>query len=75
MTAQFEYFDGDDRRHLLDAADELIAALEHARHSSDLRRIRGDLAQLENDVKRMRRVVEHQPTLGVGSQGAFEFWS
>ena len=67
MAAEFEHVDGDDRRRrLLDAADKLVAALEDARHSSE--HIEGDLAQLQNDVTRMRRVVEHQPTHG------FEFW-
>ena len=69
MAAEFEHVDGGDRRRrLLDAADKLVAALEDARHSSELRHIGGDLAQLQNDVTRMRRVVEHQPTHG------FEFW-
>ncbi len=65
MAAEFEHVDGDDRRRrLLDAADKLVAALEDARHSSELRHIGGDLAQLQNDVTRMRRVVEHQSTHG-----------
>jgi hypothetical protein len=69
MAVQFEHINGDDRRRrLLDAADRLVAALEDARHSSELRHIGGDLAQLQNDVTRMRRAVEHQPTQG------FEFW-
>jgi hypothetical protein len=72
MAAQFEHVngDGDDRRRrLLDAADKLVVALEDARRSSELRHLGGDLAQLQNDVTRMRHVVEqHQPPHG------FEFW-
>jgi hypothetical protein len=45
-----------------------LAALENARHSRELHHIRGDLTQLRDDVKRMRRVVERQP-------GISEFWS
>jgi len=74
MAAQFEHFDVDDRRQrLLSAADKLIAALEDARQSAQLRHIGGDLARLQNDVIRMRSVVEHQPTASK-ARGVFEFW-
>jgi len=39
------------------------------RHSRELHYIRGDLAQLRDDVRRMRRVVESQ------QQGISKFWS
>jgi hypothetical protein len=61
ITAQFDHFDGDHRRRLLDAADVLLAALEDARHSGQLHHIRGDLGQLRDDLKRVRRVVQRQP--------------
>jgi hypothetical protein len=75
MAAQFEQVDGDDRRRrLLDAADKLVAAVEDARHSSELRHIGGDLVQLQHDVERVRRTIEHQPTLGLRACEVFEFW-
>src|SRR6266849_5946655 len=64
MAAQSGHFDGSVRQRLLNDADALVAALESARHSDELWHIRGDLAQLQHDVKRMRSVVEHQPTRG-----------
>jgi hypothetical protein len=63
MAAQSETFPGNDRRQLLEAADALIAVLENARHGVALRHIRGDLAQLQRDVERVRRTVEHQPPI------------
>jgi len=75
MAAQSGHFDGSVRQRLLNDADALVAALESARHSDELWHIRGDLAQLQHDVKRMRRVVEHQPTRGHRTSGMFEFWS
>jgi len=69
VTAQFDHFAGDHRRSFLDAADALLAALENMRHSHELHYIRGDLAQLQADVRRVRRVVESQ------QRGISEFWS
>jgi hypothetical protein len=60
MAARSETFPGNDRRQLLEAADALIVSLESARHDAALQHIRGDLAQLQRDVERARRTVEHQ---------------
>ena len=74
MAAQSQYVDGGDHQRLLNAADALVAALESARHSGELRHIRGDLVQLQHDVERMRRTIEHQPTLALRAGEVFEFW-
>jgi hypothetical protein len=75
MAAQSQHVNGGDQQRLLNAADALLAALEYARHSGELRHIRGDLAQLQHDVERMRRIIEHLPTLGLrASCEVFEFW-
>jgi hypothetical protein len=66
-TVQFDHFDGDHRRRLISAADVLLAALEDARHFREFGYIRGDLARLRDDLKRMRRTLERKP-------GICEFW-
>jgi len=57
---------GDDRQRLLVTADSLIATLEDVRHDSLFWHIRGDLAQLQDNVEHMRRVVARQPAGGRG---------
>jgi hypothetical protein len=74
MAAQSQHVDGGHHQRLLHAADALVTALENARHSAELRHIRGDLVELQHDVERMRRTIEHQPTLGLRSGEVFEFW-
>jgi hypothetical protein len=74
MAAQSQHVDSGDHQRLLNAADALVAALESARHSGELRHIRGDLVQLQRDVERMRRTIEHQPTHGLRAGEVFEFW-
>jgi hypothetical protein len=65
MAAQSEQIDGSsDRQRLLNDADALVATLESARHAGELWHIRGDLAQLQANVERVRRTVEHQPRRG-----------
>ena len=73
MAAQSEHFDGGDYQRLLNAADALVAALESARHSGELRHIRGDLVPLQHDVERVRRTIEQRPTLGLGACTVFAF--
>jgi hypothetical protein len=73
MAAQSQHIFGGDHQRLLNAADALVAALESARHSGELRHIRGDLVQLQHDVERVRRILEHQPPLGVGACEVFAF--
>jgi len=53
-----------DRGRLLNAADVLLAALENARGSRELHRIRGELASLSANVERMRHLIECQPSGG-----------
>jgi hypothetical protein len=74
MAAQSQHVDGGDHQRLLHAADALVAALESARHTAELRHIRGDLVQLQHDVERMRRTIELQATLGLRAGEVFEFW-
>ena len=65
MAAQSENADCcSDRQRLLNDAHTLVVALESARHSGELWHIRGDLAQLQDHVERVRRTVEHQPRVG-----------
>ena len=73
MAAESETLPDSDRRQLLEAADALITALESARLDAALWRIRGDLGQLQHDVARVRRAVEHQPTLELWALGVFTF--
>ena len=73
MAAQSQHVDGGEHQRLVNAADALVAALESARHSGELRNIRGDLAQLQHDVERMRRTIEYQSTLGPWAWRVFEF--
>jgi hypothetical protein len=62
LTApSFHSVDGENRRHLLDAADMLLELLEEARHSRELQHMRGDLARLQDEIKHMRRMVGGQP--------------
>jgi hypothetical protein len=62
MAAQSETFPGSDRRQFLEAADALIVSLESARNDATLRHIRGELAQLQRDVERVRGTVD-QPRI------------
>ena len=52
--------DGPSQR-FLDAAEQLLRVLEYARHSRELRHIRGDLLRLQGEITRLRGIVQ-RPT-------------
>jgi hypothetical protein len=60
IATQYGRGEVSDRQRLLSAADALVVALEGARHSGELRHIRGDLVRLQHDVERLRRTLEHE---------------
>ncbi len=62
MTARSfgQIHDGPSQR-FLDAAEQLLRVLEYARHSRELRHIRGDLLRLQGEITRLRGIVQ-RPT-------------
>jgi hypothetical protein len=65
MATRFERRHAHNRQRLLVAADCLIAALEITRNDSSLRDVREDLAQLQDNIANMRRVIARQPLGGL----------
>jgi hypothetical protein len=66
MGTWFDRCNACDRQRFLGAADRLIAALENMRSDNTLRHVRGDVAQLQDDIKDMRCLIERQPAGGLG---------